>query len=662
MVQRSAENTALTVRRLINRRAAAELLEKFLPLLPDVGRKHCVLSLVENNGRVVAKAPRESEVTAEASSTWSRPLCLGETQVGHLRAEGTGLTEPGAEPALESLHHSLTLLLARGNENRSLAAETLERYREINLLYNIGDTISASLDPDAIPDLVLAEAMRIIHADVGVVLLEDDEGVLTTRSGFGEEHLQARLPQRVQTFLEESLQSGDPFILTDDQLPPICHSERSEESRDAPPSASHQKAGGIHLEDSLKSFLAAPLKAREQQVLGFVILARRPENEVFTADDEKLLVALAGQAAIAVQNARLFADVKSQRDAIAAMKNYMDNIFASIASGVITTDVEDLITTLNRAAGNILGVREEETMGRPYTEALPELGEQITPLVNTVKEKNGSVVGHELQPVLPDRGQVILQLHVSPLKDNHENTTGVAIVVDDLTERRKLEAQVRQVRSTFERYVAPRVVERLLSDPSSVRLGGVRQEVSILFADVRGFTSFSERVDPTQLVEVLNRHLNLAAEAVLAEDGTLDKFIGDAVMAIFNAPLAQPDHSIRAVRAALAMQRAIAEMHANSLVDERLSFGVGIVTGQSVVGNIGSSTLQNYTAIGDSVNLAARLQSTARPGQVLLNPEAYEMAKDYIIGHKLGYVQVKGHSEPDLVYEVIGLKGQGRDM
>ncbi len=652
--------TSLTIRRLINRRAAAELLEKFLPLLPDVA-----LSLVENNERVVARAPRESASTPEQSA-WTRPLYLGETQVGYLRAEGAGLAKPDAELALESLRHSLTLLLARGNENRSLAEETLERYREINLLYNIGDTISASLDPDAIPDLVLAEAMRIIHADVGVVLLEDDEGVLTTRSGFGETHLQACLPQRVHTFLEESLQSGDPFILTDDQLPPLdsaTHLPSGELHLDNDPqSASHPQEGGTHSSDSLKSFLAAPLKAREQQVLGFVILARMPENEIFTADDEKLLVALAGQAAIAVQNARLFADVKSQRDAIAAMKNYMDNIFASIASGVITTDVEDLITTLNRAAGNILGVRDEETMGRPYTEALPELGEHITPLVNTVKEKNGSVVGHELQPVLPDRGQVILQLHVSPLKDNHENTTGVAIVVDDLTERRKLEEQVRQVRSTFERYVAPRVVERLLSDPSSVRLGGVRQEVSILFADVRGFTSFSERVDPTQLVEVLNRHLNLAAEAVLAEDGTLDKFIGDAVMAIFNAPLAQPDHSIRAVRAALAMQRAIAEMHANSPADERLSFGVGIVTGQSVVGNIGSSTLQNYTAIGDSVNLAARLQSTARPGQVLLNPEAYEMAKDYIIGHKLGYVQVKGHSEPDLVYEVIGLKGQGRDM
>jgi class 3 adenylate cyclase len=189
-----------------------------------------------------------------------------------------------------------------------------------------------------------------------------------------------------------------------------------------------------------------------------------------------------------------------------------------------------------------------------------------------------------------------------------------------------------------------------------VRLGGVRQEVTILFADVRGFTTFSEKADPEFLVGVLNRHLTLAAEAILAEDGTLDKFIGDAVMAIFNAPLAQPDHALRAVRAALTMQRRVAELHGNLPVTERLSFGAGIVTGLAVVGNVGSPVLQNYTAIGDSVNLASRLQTYAQPGQILMSTTAYAQVCEHVVARELGYVQLKGHSEPDLVLELLGLR------
>ncbi|MBN1487503.1 MAG: PAS domain S-box protein, partial [Anaerolineae bacterium] len=511
------------------------------------------------------------------------------------------------------------------------AEETLERYREINLLYSIGDTISASLDPDEIPDLVLAEASRIIRADVGVVLLLDKDNLLSLQSGSGDFALQKWVTENIASFLASSFGIADPFILTADQLDTTSAAK-------------------------VDSILGAPLKARERQVLGFVLLARLPGEDIFTADDEKLLVALAGQAAVAVQNARLFADVKSQRDAIAEMKNYMDNIFASIASGVITTDIEDLVTILNRAAEEILGVKANDTMGLNYRDALPELGAQIEGLVKKVKESDTSVVGYELNPVLPKRGLVALQLHLSPLKDNHKNTTGIAIVVDDLTERRKLEEQVRQVRGTFERYVAPRVVEQLLSDPTSVRLGGVRQNLTILFADIRGFTSFSENFEPEVLVEVLNRHLNVAAEAVLSEDGTLDKFMGDAVMAIFNAPLPQTNHALRAVRAALAMQKSITEMHCHMPENRRLSFGIGIVTGPGVVGNIGSTRLQNYTAIGDSVNLAFRFQGFAKANQVLLNTTAYNLVQDYVVSRELGYIQVKGHSEPDLAFEVLDLK------
>lgn len=338
-----------------------------------------------------------------------------------------------------------------------------------------------------------------------------------------------------------------------------------------------------------------------------------------------------------------------------AVNENMNQIFANIASGVITTDAQDTVMGLNQAAEHILAVKEEQAKGRPYAEALPGLGQMLVPLVNTVRQQSGQVTKHELELELPHRGRVFLRLHVSPLKNNG-HAPGIAIVLDDLTEQRRLEQKVRQVRAAFERHVAPCVVEQVLSDPSTAQLGGVRRYVTILFADVRGFVSFGERVEPEFQIDMLNRHLTQAAEAVIAEQGTLDKFMGDCMMAIFNAPLPQPDHPLRAVRTALSIQRNIAELHAQIPAHERLRFGIGIATGYAVVGNIGSTTLYNYTAIGDIVNLAYLLQSHARPGQILLSAPAYERVKEHVIGQELGFVHLKGHSKPDLVIEALGLQ------
>ena len=212
------------------------------------------------------------------------------------------------------------------------------------------------------------------------------------------------------------------------------------------------------------------------------------------------------------------------------------------------------------------------------------------------------------------------------------------------------------IRSLFQRYVCPAVVERLVDGQEDLALGGKRQEVSILFADIRGFTTFSEMLEPEQLVEVLNKYLALAVEAIMAQEGTLDKFMGDAVMAIFNAPLLQPDCTLRAARAALAMQQAIAGYNHQAQTHQLLSFGIGIHAGQAVVGNIGTSQQMNYTAIGDTVNLAKRLQENAAGGQILLSQAAYDDVKDAVIVNNLGPLSVKGRAAAENVYELTGLR------
>ncbi len=614
--------TTLSLRRLLRRKDARALLARLHVLLPGVA-----VRLVDADGELFVGNGVGN--FAPAVPVFSLPLSVGEMKVGQLEAQGPGVPEqPMIRATLNFVQQVCNQLLVSRQESRSLADETLERYREINLLYNIGHSISGCLDPEAIPHLVLEEAARVIETDLGGVLLLDEEGALRPTANLGDSELADLLLESSQEGLARLFRYRESQIRTADQM-------------QAPP-------------PGLSSILCVPLKAQER-MLGMVMLGRKEGREIFTAGDQKLLTALAGQAAIAMENARLFADVKEQRDAIAEMKSYMDNIFASIASGVITTDVADLVTILNRAAEQILEVDATDLMGQCYKDVLPALGGAIEPLVADVKRSDEAVFGYEMQPVLPQRGPVNLRLHLSPLKNNHRETTGIAIVVDDLTRQKQLEAQVRQVRQTFERYVSPQVVADLLSDPAKVKLGGERCEVSVLFADVRGFTSFSEYLEPEVAVEVLNEHLAVAASAVLAENGTLDKFMGDGMMAFFNAPLEQPDHALRALRAAWQMQRAIDAFHIDLPEERIMHFGIGVVTGSAVVGNVGSPELQNYTAIGSSINLAARLQTYAGPGQILLDSDAYRLVQNYVTVRELGEVSLKGYREPRMVFEILNV-------
>ncbi len=616
----------VSIRRLLDSHTASKALRRFYPLIVNRG----VVAILDGGNKLYAAAGSEVPRDDPNDLEWDcrLPLEIDNECLGILVATGEGLSQPESEAALNLLHWTLMWVLERGIESRSLAQETLERYREINLLYTIGQTIGASLDADRIPDLIIEEAARVIRADGGVVLLDD--GVrLRSSAGFGSQALQEALLTLVRS-QRSQLANGVSHIWASDQL-------------DAQALA-------------LDSVLVAPLMERGKG-LGVVILGRKPPGKVFSADDDKLLSAITSQAAIAMENARLFADVRDQRDAMAEMTTFMDNLFASIASGVITTGIEDnAITMINRAAEGMLGVWEADVVGCPVDQALPAIGNPLIPFIERVKADGDSLVDHELKSVLPERGEVFLRLSLSPLRDNRGAITGMTIVVDDLTEQRKLAARARRIRRTFEQYVAPSVVERLLSDPDTARLGGTRREVTTLFADIRGFTTFSERQQPEMLVDVLNRYLSLAADIIFSEEGTLDKYYGDGVMAVFNAPLAQTDHTLRAVRVALAIREAVTAMHPQLPEPHRLHFGVGITSGMAVIGSIGSTTMKNYTVIGDCVNLASRLQRSAAPGEILLSGNAYQQVAPDVKGRDLGLIEIRGHIEPVRVFEVYALR------
>jgi adenylate cyclase len=223
--------------------------------------------------------------------------------------------------------------------------------------------------------------------------------------------------------------------------------------------------------------------------------------------------------------------------------------------------------------------------------------------------------------------------------------------ISELLERRR-------ITGVFSRYVAPQVVDKLLEGgEKALQLGGSRREITVLFVDIRGFTPLSEAAAPEEVVEILNEYLTLVAQCIFQYGGTLDKFIGDAAMAIFNAPLDLEDHCFKAVQAAWAMKEGAVplQQRLEEKYGRTVRFGIGVNTGPAVIGNIGASFRMDYTAIGDTVNTAARLESNAKPGQILISQAVYEKVKDRVAATGLGEIKVKGKAQGINVYQVEGV-------
>ncbi|MFM8321734.1 MAG: adenylate/guanylate cyclase domain-containing protein [Chloroflexota bacterium] len=513
-------------------------------------------------------------------------------------------------------------------------AVTTERQ---SALTDVIQAINSSLDLDEVLRIVMDNIIRLAKAERGFLMLRDDQGEFVTRiaRNMEQESLSQSDFALSRTVIKRVVTEGQPVLTTNAQDDPRFGSQES------------------IIIYNLRSILCVPLKVKGE-LTGVIYVDNRIHTGIFMEAERELLMTFANHAAVALENARLFESVRRTLAEVTELKNLMDNVFASIASGVITTDLEHRILLCNRAAEIILGRAGQPVVGETLDDVLPPaMGEQAREIfddIGEVGQTDRSIVGREVSFDLPPRGLVSLSLNLSPLKDALLATQGVAIVVDDLTEKKRLEAQQRM----FERMVSPAVIKQL--DPNQLQLGGKRTQITGLFADIRGFTRFSERVDPEMLVAILNRYLAAAAEAVLSQEGTIDKFMGDAVMAWFNAPIPQPDHTLRAVRAALGIRAAVQRLTYEIPPEHQLSFGAGINFGEAVLGLVGNEKRMEYTAIGDSVNTAKRIQENSSPNQILISESAYHFVEGRVIARPVEAVQAKGKREPVKVYEIIGLK------
>jgi len=555
-------------------------------------------------------------------------LTLG-MQAGKIRVELEATKIKLPKNTVDDLHHLENTLSQISEKIESFQRE----HNNLLALANIGQVINSSLELDEVLTIVMDNIVRLTKAERGFLMLRDEKGEMVIRTGrnWEMESINSSELTVSKSVVGRVINTGEPIITTNAQEDQRFIGQES------------------IVAFNLRSILCVPLKVKND-LIGVIYADNRIRAGIFAESERNLLVAFANQAAVAIENARLFSSRKHTLEEVTGLKNLMDNIFASIASGVITADIENQITLTNRAAETILGCASGDIVGHHLNEMLASVSTELEPHLMEVRETDKAIADLEISHISPTRGSVDWRFNLSPLKDAGQKTQGIAIVLDDLTERKKLEAQ----RRLFERMVSPAVIEQL--DPNSLQLGGKRTDITALFADIRGFTTFSESQEPEQLVKILNRYLAAMADAVLTHEGTIDKFMGDAIMAWFNAPIPQPDHTLRAVKTALLIRESIENLYKEMPADSHLYFGVGIHCGDAILGLIGTEKRLEYTAISDSVNTAKRIQENSAKNQILISRIAYERVKKEVNAKPHAEMSLKGKTQPLEVYEVLGLK------
>ena len=503
--------------------------------------------------------------------------------------------------------------LTKALYNYQLLNEVEKKKTEINLkllqletLFDISVAISSVLDVEELCEDVLWRSVGILNASKGVILLQSEGSpILNPLANFNWVEDIPMLSKKLAIFksIDEN-KIGEVF--TENQKKPI-----------------QKKLGEQNL-------IIAPISAKNK-TQGYMILCNKETRkgiEPFSATDLDLLTALCNQAAVAMENAKLFKEITKE-------KQFNESILGSIATGVITLDNLGEVDSINSAGLKILKTEKDNVVGNHYM-YLFEKDEELLELIanSEIENKVGSELGISLNTVSKD---TVINASVSPRLDPEGNKQGSVIALEDISD-------VSKVKNTFKRYVSKQVVDELLGDDGKLNLGGEQREVTILFTDIRGFTSMSEKMKPERVVTTLNEYFSDMIDIVFKNNGTLDKIIGDELMVLYGAPISGDNDTVRAVETAVEMQHKIKELNIDrkKRKEPPILVGAGINKGLVVSGNIGSRDLMDYTVIGDTVNVASRLCAAAGPGEIMVSSSVYGATKKEFSYDKLEPIKVKG--------------------
>ncbi len=345
---------------------------------------------------------------------------------------------------------------------------------------------------------------------------------------------------------------------------------------------------------------------------------------------------------------RMTRQLKVSRDELISAKEYTESILQSLSNSVITMDLDHNVTSLNQAALDLLHMTAETAVNQPLEVLMGAGNSWVMDAVERVK--TSGTIDWLVDMDLAVGGEAVsVNAAVVPLRGVDDALIGTILVMEDITTEKR-------IRGTMRRYMTPEVADRVLEGGEAL-LGGTLQTATMLFSDVRGFTTISERLGPQKTVSLLNDYLTLMVDIIFHHEGILDKYVGDAIMAVFGVPFGNERDADNAVQAAIDMVRQLGTFNERRLAGgmEPLGIGIGLNTDEVVAGNIGSPRRMDYTVIGDGVNLASRLEGANKVygSQIIISEFTRSHLQDTYQIREVDRIRVKGKQRPVTIYEVL---------
>jgi len=568
------------------------------------------------------------------------------------------------ERDFEDFAPSIRIIL---ESSQSLRRATQKQQAAQALIAATNSLSKSSLDLEETLAKVMDEAKKLMNADRSTLwLIDNDRNDLWTKLPINGTLTEMRLPIDMNSYAGKVAVTGTPVNIGFD----LYQDPNSDKSKETDQTTEYRTC----------SLLCMPVFNADGELIGVTQLVNKqkqgefpgydpdtwpeaPERwrASFNRTDQEFMEAFNIQAGVALQNAKLFATVKQQ-------EQMQRDILRSLSDGVISTDKEGKIIAVNESARELLGLDSSVRLEGELISKIIEIEDKEKREGNKFAQWFDNAIAvkeaKSRQQYYPDQTllskgteqQRSVNLSVNTIADAADNTKvrGALVVMEDISDEKRL-------KSTMYRYMTQELAEELLK-LDDAKLGGDRKDVSILFSDIRSYTALTESLQAEEVVGMLNEYFESMVEAIFKHKGTLDKYIGDAIMAVFGSPLPLKDHAWRAVQTSLEMRHRLDDFNARRISNNKvpINIGIGINSDSVISGNIGSSKRMEFTAIGDGVNLGSRLEGATKiyGCDIIISEHTYKPCANQICVRELDKVRVKGKNQPISIYELIGLDSE----